>query len=38
VPIYQKTVRYFSYYLWGAAGDWKKALEELRTRNLITAR
>ena len=38
VPIAQKTVRYFSYYLWGAGGDWKKALEELRTRNLITAR
>jgi hypothetical protein len=38
VPIYQKTVRYFSYYLWGAAGDWKKALEEMRGRNLITTR
>ena len=38
VPIYQKTVRYFSYYLWGAPGDWKTGLEELRKRNLITSR
>jgi len=38
VPIFQKTVRYFSYYIWGAAGDWKKGLEELRARNLITSR
>jgi len=38
VPIFQKTVRYFSYYLWGAAGPWEKALEELRRRNLITSR
>jgi hypothetical protein len=38
VPITQKTVRYFSYYLWGAAGDWEKALEEMRARNLITTR
>jgi hypothetical protein len=38
VPIYQKTVRYFSYYLWGAAGSWKNGLEELRKRNLITSR
>jgi len=37
VPIFQKTVRYFSYYLWGAAGPWEKGLEELRRRNLITA-
>ncbi len=36
VPIFQKTVRYFSYYLWGAAGPWEKGLEELRRRNLIT--
>ncbi len=36
VPICQKTVRYFSYYLWGAAGPWEKGLEELRRRNLIT--
>jgi hypothetical protein len=36
VPIYQKTVRYFSYYLWGAAGPWEKGLEALRRRNLIT--
>ncbi len=38
VPIYQKTVRYFSYYLWGSAGPWDKGLEELRRRNLITSR
>jgi len=37
VPIFQKTVRYFSYYLWGAPGPWEKGLEELRRRNLITA-
>ena len=36
VPIFQKTVRYLSYYLWGAAGPWEKGLEELRRRNLIT--
>ncbi|MEW5899894.1 MAG: hypothetical protein AB1715_00345 [Acidobacteriota bacterium] len=36
VPIYQKTVRYFSYYLWAAAGKWQDALMELRRRNLIT--
>jgi len=36
VPIFQKTVRYFSYYLWAAAGPWEKGLEELRRRNLIT--
>jgi hypothetical protein len=36
VPIFQRTVRYFSYYLWGAAGPWENALEELRRRNLIT--
>ena len=36
VPIFQKTVRYFSYYMWGAAGPWEKGLDELRRRNLIT--
>jgi hypothetical protein len=36
VPIFQKTVRYFSYYLWGAAGPWERGLEELRRRNLVT--
>lgn len=36
VPIFPKTVRYFSYYLWGAPGPWEKGLEELRRRNLIT--
>jgi hypothetical protein len=38
VPITQKTVRYFSYYLWGAAGAWEKGLAELRRRNLITSK
>jgi hypothetical protein len=38
VPIFQKTVRYFSYYLWADAGAWEKGLEELRKRNLITTR
>jgi hypothetical protein len=37
VPIYQKNVRYFSYYLWGAAGAWEDGLAELKRRNLITA-
>jgi hypothetical protein len=38
VPIFRQNVRYFSYYLWGAAGPWKTAVEELRRRNLITTR
>ena len=38
VPIFQKTVRYFSYYLWGVAGSWETAVSELRRRNLITSR
>jgi hypothetical protein len=38
VPIFQKTVRYFSYYLWADAGPWEKALAELRKRNLITSK
>jgi hypothetical protein len=38
VPIFQKTTRYFSYYLWGASGPWETALAELRKRNLITSR
>ena len=37
VPLFRKTVRYFSYYMWAAAGPWEKGLEELRRRNLITA-
>ncbi len=37
VPIFQKTVRYFSYYMWAAPGPWEKGLEELRRRNLITS-
>ncbi len=38
VPIFQKTVRYFSYYLWGAAGSWEDGVAELRSRNLISTR
>lgn len=38
LPIEQKTVRYFSYYIWAEAGSWKNGLEELRKRNLITSR
>ncbi|MGD0782130.1 MAG: hypothetical protein ABSA30_04620, partial [Candidatus Aminicenantales bacterium] len=38
VPIFQKTIRYFSYYMWASSGDWKAALEEMRRRNLITTR
>ncbi len=38
IPIFQKTVRYFSYYMWASSGDWKTALGEMRRRNLITAR
>jgi len=38
VPIFQKTVRYFSYYLWADAGPWEKGLEELRRRNLVTSK
>jgi len=38
VPIFRQNVRYFSYYLWGAAGPWEAAVEELRRRNLITSR
>jgi hypothetical protein len=38
VPIFQKTTRYFSYYLWGASGPWETALAELRNRHLITGR
>ena len=38
VPIFQKTVRYFSYYMWASSGDWKTAVEEMRKRNLVTVR
>jgi hypothetical protein len=38
VPIFQKTVRYFSYYLWADAGPWEKGLEKLKERNLITSK
>lgn len=35
-PIIQKTTMYFTYYLWGDAGGWEKAVRALRERNLIT--
>ena len=38
VPIYQKSIMYFTYYLWGAGGPWQESLKELRKRNLITTR
>ncbi len=38
VPIFTKSVMYFSYYFWAQKGSWEKGLEELRTRNLITSR
>jgi hypothetical protein len=36
VPIYQKSIMYFSYYIWGAGGPWQNAVKALRERNLIT--
>lgn len=37
-PIYQQSVMYFTYYLWGAGGRWEPILQELRNRNLISTR
>lgn len=37
-PIYRKTTMYFTYYLWGSGGPWESALQEMRNRNLISAR
>ncbi len=37
-PIIQKTTMYFSYYIWGSGAPWQNDLDELRKRNLITAR
>lgn len=37
-PIIQQSTMYFTYYLWAEGGDWKKSLEELRKRNLISVR
>lgn len=37
-PIIQQSTMYFTYYLWAEGGDWKKSLEELRKRNLISIR
>ena len=38
IPIIQKSKMYFSYYIWGSTGTWKKSKEELEKRNLITVR
>ena len=38
VPIYQKSTMYFSYYIWGAGGQWEDGVSALRERNLITTR
>lgn len=37
-PIIQKNTMYFTYYLWGDAGGWEKAVQALRDRNLITTK
>jgi hypothetical protein len=37
-PIFQKSIMYFSYYIWGMGGPWENGVEELRRRNLITVR
>lgn len=36
VPIVQKTTTYYTFYMWGAGGNWQNGLKELRDRNLIT--
>ncbi len=38
LPIFQKTTTYFTYYLWGTGGGWKKDVDILRSMNLITTR
>ena len=38
VPIFQKSTMYFTYYLWGAGGNWEKGVNYLRELNLITTR
>ena len=38
VPLKQKTTTYFTFYMWGAGGNWKNGLQELRKRNLITVK
>ncbi|GHT69110.1 hypothetical protein AGMMS50239_35360 [Bacteroidia bacterium] len=35
-PLFMRTTSYFSYYMWADAGNWQKALGELKNRNLIT--
>jgi hypothetical protein len=36
--IFQKTVTYFSYYLWAASAPWEQGVQSLRERNLVTVR
>jgi len=36
VPIIQKNIFYFTYYLWGSGGPWENGVEELRKRNLVS--
>ncbi len=36
VPVFQKSVRYFSYYIWGAAGPWKNGIKAFEKMGLIT--
>lgn len=38
LPIFQKSIMYFSYYIWGAGGPWENGLNSLRSMNLITTR
>ena len=38
LPIFQKSTMYFSYYIWGVGGSWKKGVKDLREMNLITTR
>jgi hypothetical protein len=38
VPIFQKSTMYFTYYMWGNGGSWKKGVNALRERNLITVK
>jgi len=38
LPINQKTTSYFTFYLWGAGGQWNNSVGALRDMNLITTR
>jgi len=37
-PLFMNTTSYFSYYMWADTGNWQKALDALKERNLITKR